>query len=378
MIVSEKEYEEIKNRVCKIEKELSIELENAKPKSLCEVNIGFNNTVNIIQSVYEQTLVQSEPLSPTTDHLAKRLSRELRIRTSEQKIIRSPSARKIGNMKRRFREPDRPNNKIFKSSSFQSTNIKSPNIEKMNHSSPSNDDIKLREKNMSEFLINEHIKRTATYCENRKLPNTLYQLNGRLSVNSLDQSKINGVSTKTLCSNVTISSSKFRSKSMDFFENKDILCKKKCTNVFTEHLSSNLFLSSNHLNKSSVNIYNNDAFNVKFSRSKDRISKSNIPSIKRGINLKQKRKNEKLYSHIKQMSTNSKENVITFRKDNLNPHVNQIKYLGDKCSSKNVPHIKKSLIVTSPQRIYKTPSAVKNTPLKMLSASQCFNTNISF
>ncbi|XP_017768389.1 PREDICTED: uncharacterized protein LOC108556694 [Nicrophorus vespilloides] len=58
---------------------------------------------------YEQTLVQTEPLSPTTDQLAKRLSRELKIRRSnEPKVFRSPSARKIGSLRRRSRERDQP------------------------------------------------------------------------------------------------------------------------------------------------------------------------------------------------------------------------------------------------------------------------------
>ncbi|GAB0100480.1 uncharacterized protein DMENIID0001_165280 [Sergentomyia squamirostris] len=51
-----------------------------------------------VQDVYEQTLEQ-------TDDLAHRLSRDLKIRRSgERRIIRSPSARKIGTIRRRSRE----------------------------------------------------------------------------------------------------------------------------------------------------------------------------------------------------------------------------------------------------------------------------------
>lgn len=59
-----------------------------------------------VQTVYEKTLEEVESLSsPTTEQLAKRLSRELKIRrSSEHKVIRSPSARKIGSIRRRSQE----------------------------------------------------------------------------------------------------------------------------------------------------------------------------------------------------------------------------------------------------------------------------------
>ncbi|XP_050510477.1 T-cell activation Rho GTPase-activating protein-like [Diabrotica virgifera virgifera] len=99
------EYEEIKNRVSAIEKRLSFELETvASTVVRREANI-----IQDIQSEYEKTLGQAEALSPGTDQLARRLSKELKIRTSEQKIIRSPSARKIGNIRRRSRELVRNN-----------------------------------------------------------------------------------------------------------------------------------------------------------------------------------------------------------------------------------------------------------------------------
>ncbi|CAG9853892.1 unnamed protein product [Phyllotreta striolata] len=100
------EYEEIKNRVDAIEKRLSIELESVQNQSTV-----MNNEIDIlgIQSAYEQTLGQNEPMSPGTDQLARKLSKELRIRKTENKMIRSPSARKIGNIRRRSRELIRNN-----------------------------------------------------------------------------------------------------------------------------------------------------------------------------------------------------------------------------------------------------------------------------
>ncbi|KAI4467623.1 rho gtpase activating protein 11a [Holotrichia oblita] len=104
--ISKAEYEEIKYRVTEIERRISIELENP--------NVNLNkqlNTIENVQDAYEQTLEQAKPLSPTTDQLARRLSRELKIRRSaEQKIIRSPSARKIGSIRRRSRELEKQTN----------------------------------------------------------------------------------------------------------------------------------------------------------------------------------------------------------------------------------------------------------------------------
>ncbi|XP_017777488.1 PREDICTED: serine/arginine repetitive matrix protein 1-like isoform X2 [Nicrophorus vespilloides] len=101
--ISKVEYEEIKNRVSAIERRISIELENAEPEASATCDDGVKD----VEMAYEQTLVQTEPLSPTTDQLAKRLSRELKIRRSnEPKVFRSPSARKIGSLRRRSRERD--------------------------------------------------------------------------------------------------------------------------------------------------------------------------------------------------------------------------------------------------------------------------------
>lgn len=112
--VSKSEYEEIKSRVSAIEKRLSLELDNIQSTVIHnEVNIIHN-----VQSAYEQTLEQAQPMSPGTDNLARRLSKELKIRNASDKVIRSPSARKIGNIRRRSRERERPN-KISKISPMQ-------------------------------------------------------------------------------------------------------------------------------------------------------------------------------------------------------------------------------------------------------------------
>lgn len=100
--ISKKEYEEIKNRVSAIESRISQEFG-------CIYNEENNMTahsVNKVQTAYEKTLEEASIENTlTSDYLAKKLSKELKIRRSrEHKIIRSPSARKIGSLRRRSQE----------------------------------------------------------------------------------------------------------------------------------------------------------------------------------------------------------------------------------------------------------------------------------
>ncbi|XP_046627045.1 uncharacterized protein LOC124308401 isoform X1 [Neodiprion virginianus] len=101
--IPKSEYEEIKNRVSAIESRISQEfccISTSAGQSLSQTSASK------VQSEYEKTLEEASIGSTVTaDQLAKRLSRELKIRRSaEHKIIRSPSARKIGNLRRRSQE----------------------------------------------------------------------------------------------------------------------------------------------------------------------------------------------------------------------------------------------------------------------------------
>lgn len=96
--ISKQEYEEIKSRVSAIENRLSREFTDVIPRV---------QPLQQVQNVYEQTLEEVAMLNypKSTDNLARRLSKELKIRPEEQaKIIRSPSARKIGSIRRRSKE----------------------------------------------------------------------------------------------------------------------------------------------------------------------------------------------------------------------------------------------------------------------------------
>jgi hypothetical protein len=101
--IPKKEYEEIKSRVSAIESRISQEFKSISSESNNTLTV---NPISIVQNEYEKTLQEASIDNiASTDQLAKRLSKELKIRRStEHKIIRSPSARKIGSLRRRSQE----------------------------------------------------------------------------------------------------------------------------------------------------------------------------------------------------------------------------------------------------------------------------------
>lgn len=115
--ISRNEYEEIKNRVSAIEHRISIELQSAGIEEDSDKSV--DHAISTVQYVYQKTLVEAEPLSPSTDHIARRLSKELKIRRScDQKVHRSPSARKIGSLRRRSREREKQNIELKRNQSW--------------------------------------------------------------------------------------------------------------------------------------------------------------------------------------------------------------------------------------------------------------------
>lgn len=117
MKISKTEYEEIKHRVSAIETRISKEFDKLQSSlindSMDSVDMQDADHLNGPERVmdkYERTLEEIEMInsSPSTEQLANRLSRGLKIRRSaEQKVFRSPSQRKIGNIRRRSQENPR-------------------------------------------------------------------------------------------------------------------------------------------------------------------------------------------------------------------------------------------------------------------------------
>lgn len=88
-----------------------------------------------VHNKYVKALEETELIgsNASTDQLAKRLSRELKIRRSaEHKIIRSPSARKIGTMRRRSRE----NVRLSRNQSWHLSSTSTVTVANVNHVPP--------------------------------------------------------------------------------------------------------------------------------------------------------------------------------------------------------------------------------------------------
>lgn len=107
--ISKSEYEAFKDRLNSIETKITHEFHLTKLDAV-KAEMGQNDSIHLngpekVQNKYNQTLYEVEKLEEgerKTDNLAKRLSRDLKIRTSiDHAIMRSPSARKIGSLRRR-------------------------------------------------------------------------------------------------------------------------------------------------------------------------------------------------------------------------------------------------------------------------------------
>ena len=109
--IPKSEYEEIKNRVSAIESRISQEFKSITNESSDVLTV---NPISIVQNEYEKTLMEASIQNTTSaDMLARRLSKELKIRKSaERRVIRSPSARKIGSLRRRSQE--KPIRRVYK------------------------------------------------------------------------------------------------------------------------------------------------------------------------------------------------------------------------------------------------------------------------
>jgi hypothetical protein len=103
-----KEYEAFKFRLHCIENKMNREFNTAKLNALKaekQNELNFLNGPDKVEQKFNETLHEVEKLEDSdkkTEKLAKRLSRDLKIRSSaENAIVRSPSARKIGSLRRR-------------------------------------------------------------------------------------------------------------------------------------------------------------------------------------------------------------------------------------------------------------------------------------
>lgn len=113
--ISKVEYEAFKVRLNSIETKITHEFNLTKLDAI-KSEVSGNDSILLngpekVQNKYNQTLQEVEKyedLERNTEHLAKRLSRDLKIRPSiDCGVVRSPSARKIGSLRRRRSESTR-------------------------------------------------------------------------------------------------------------------------------------------------------------------------------------------------------------------------------------------------------------------------------
>ncbi|KAJ8984189.1 hypothetical protein NQ317_011098 [Molorchus minor] len=352
--VSKHEYEDIKNRVSAIEKRLSLELENVQSTACNNPDMNINNIIENIQSAYEQTLVHSEPLSSGTDHIARRLSRELRIRNSEEKIIRSPSARKIGNMRRKSRELERPNNKLTKNTSLRVIEMKQTNTQMVRTPSVTKSDSRLNEKYFVNNSVGRPLRQSSSFNDRCQSTRIYCNTTTRLSFDSFHPSPIVGGLETTCDDEITLSPALNKALSDD--------------RIYVNTLSKE---NLNAGVKQKIS-FNGKIPRVKITQDKG-ILKQNMSPLKRTTNLKHRgRNNEKLYNEMKRLCKSNKENNFL-----MEDNVNRPTHVADSYTPKAVPNIKRPFVVKSPKRLCSTPQNFhRNTPMKVLSASNCYSPGV--
>lgn len=369
--VSKMEYEEIKNRVSAIERTISTMEINHLPTNLDNKTVeSQEKNIEKVQTAYEQTLVQTGQLnSPTTDHLARRLSRELRIRrNSEQKIIRSPSARKIGSMRRRSRELEKHTVKLTRNQSWHvpQTTINLPRVN-LTKSSP----------------VRKPITRSSSY-NSFNLSNSLNSCNTSNSSTTKWTSAegfFANLRTPTEQMNDRASLAKLRSQNAGM-----VMAKAKLfdnlydSNTSTETDTSKKSIKSKSSNKIGAT-RNTDArmsYRIRAIRCDERRAKKSMSPRRRNGNLSHRQRIHiaKQLSEWKNKENNDESMDCDVNKTVMDKvplrEVNRIVEDIDAPlhTPKNVPKIKKSITVKSPKRLCRTPQNFdRTTPMKVINTA---------
>ncbi|XP_019866215.1 uncharacterized protein LOC109595312 isoform X2 [Aethina tumida] len=376
--VSKKDYEKIQNRLSHIERQLLVELDNAQSRQEVlenENNLNSQADKNIenVITAYEQTLEQSEPMSLTTDQLARRLSRELRIRSnSEHKIIRSPSARKIGTLRRRSRELEKKNHKkVVRHQSLNETgSTMIPRVQLR----------KSKDESFSERPAEVHkpVTRSSSF-------QTVIGSNNssQISCNTSGSSVNNWVcadtyfktpvnEANTLSVNGRASVAKLRSQNAGMVLAKARLFDNLQDSDSSLGLSKGQPQRTTEQSKPTVNkigaprtTHDNRMSSRLRSLRLDEKKKSTSPR-RRNVNVSQR---QRLQMAKQQVEQKNKENTGDEREC-----VTPLRIPGNvnssKSTPKSMPHIKRNINVRSPKRLCRTPIRVdRKTPLKVLSIS---------
>lgn len=351
--VSKVEYEDIKNRVSAMEKRISIELDTVQSQIKTDNENNTNievNVLNDVQTVYQQTL-ESNQLSPTTDQLAKRLSRELKIRRSaEQKIIRSPSARKIGSMRKKSLE--RSGVKVTRHQSWHLGVRDSSQRASLKRGKPNTVLTGLPVQEAKEML------KDVTCNVSGSSTDTWTSADGFFDTLSLTRSENDIINDK---STNRASIAKLRCQNAGM-----VLAKAKLFDQLKDSSDS----SNGSLNKNLVRvgtkigsnrkIDNRLSYRVRSLKYEDRkLGRKSMSPRRRNGQLSQKAK-----LHIAKQymvdSRSEKENIIPIKDSD---RINNFTAMSPKCMT---PHIKKTLNIKTPKRLIRTPVIERSTPLRAL------------
>ncbi|XP_044263931.1 rho GTPase-activating protein gacJJ-like [Tribolium madens] len=352
--VPKTEYEAIKNRVSAMERQISQELENVQSRNENNEQVDLN--IQNVQTAYEQTLVQSK-LSPTTDHLAKRLSRELKIRRSaEQKIIRSPSARKIGSMRRKSLEKNN-----VKLGRHQSWHVATPRVSLRRGKPntvmtglPTLDHKEIKRTRSSS--VGEQITRNVSCNLSGSSNDTWVSAEGFFdTLKSNNDSSLNGRASLARLRSQNAGMVLAKAKLFDKLTDSDSSgSNRSLPRVKTGTKIGSCRVADSHL-----------SYRVRSLKYEERkIGKKSMSPRKRYGNLTQRQKLQIAKTCLEKSS--DKENIpdgFEIAKDCSNQ-----KFASPNYSTPRVPpHIKKSLYVRSPKRLCRTPGgADRSTPLRVL------------
>ncbi|GJQ76282.1 hypothetical protein Trydic_g2012 [Trypoxylus dichotomus] len=385
--ISKAEYEEIKYRVTEIERRISLELENP------DVNLVKQlNTIEHVQDAYEQTLEQAEPLSPTTDQLARRFSKELKIRRSaEQKVIRSPSARKIGTIRRRSRELEKQNCKTNQNWHVAELDA-TPKVGKKQGTlevSPKSTNTTTEHPYENIENLNKIATRSSSFHGDRTITNQKCQIR-RHSNCTTNSNKWRNAETFFRGSHTPNSSGENCRASLARLRSQNagmVMAKAKLFDGLVDSDNSNkdtpTLIPRVRLNKmGSVRNVDRQSYRIRTLKTEDRkLLKKNVSPRKRGCkspNAPRQRlqavKNSNLALILREGDfSENKEN-----KNNINNHLRN-KIIKDVVNSspscttpKSIPHIKRPFSVKSPKRLIRTPlnNESRSTPLRVIASTK--------
>lgn len=365
------EYEQIESRVSAIEKRISFELDSVSTKE--NVQQVEENTLEKVQVEYQKTLNQVEQLSPTTDHLARRLSRELKIRKKpENKVIRSPSARKIGSLRRKSKESERQTAVVRSQSWHVSTldivpkinlkrgrpntvqsGLKTPPVKEQQGLLVQNDTSSNKSVQSSSTSVNTPITR------NKGLTKTEKWANAEGFFNKL-QTPTNSTSNLETCRASIV---KLRSQNAGM-----VLAKTKLFDGLLDSDNSTPTVTYVNKNLPRVNKIGNNSRSTDRQITRIRTLKADERKMVRKTLSPRKKSVPRHRLQIVKISNIDDVDSIRGKENFTNNVPDLIKSSPVCCNSpQNVPYIKKTLSVRSPKRLLRTPIKLdyKRTPLKV-------------